>query len=1149
MLYLRVVFLRNIIAKIYKKIRSLIIFSAIILLFLGAGVVIKNIFLNQIKKNIEASFYYDYLHLSFFPPLLVMEDVRTRTFTPFFTAEKISMSISYKSLLTRQRPFQVEIEHPVLKISESSAKEETETKRQFELSFPVLVEQGLIKDGEFYFQGKEVSFQSKGVNAAFIQRRNEFSLEADAEENVFFPGSARPRLEGKINVFIESRGQKIHVKKLKIDSKDFWVESEGSLVNPLNPELNLKTSFRASVPLVIEFLHLPFEWKGDTEGEGILARTGEGISFEADFTSNNLHLNGVDMGEIKGRIHSDRSGRTVEFNYRRGSMPREYVRVHFAGKDVEGTVKGAFLDPVIKYFYLQLPIASPAWGSFYLNTEKLEADIEFKDDYYRDKPGQYPFRGPLKLNWDLKKRVTISSPSLFSTFGEFDLEGILNVGQDLDITVQGGVTDLKQAREFTSILLSKNYAFPEIRGEGEADLHVFGDYYLPQVQAGFSFSPGGVGLFDVESVSGEAEIIEGDFFGRFNLEDPDMKGRIGLLSSQEGLKADIRLEQGLVERILRALNIDLSLEGNAQGNFEFRQKGEDIQVRGDFAGELLNFVGQDLREVSGKLEWRENVLSLSDLQFHLHQGVVKGSTTLGLLNQEFDIHIQGEGIDLSSLYSGVTGKLRFLLDGKGIFGKDFALGPFEIKDLYHSPFQKTEARGLARFSHSQGKLGLDLSGNFSPGDNDFNVSFLIPTMEDDLSVGIRGSFTNLDLLLPWTKGVRGRVNYLGEVKGPKASPQVKGAIDFSGSIFPWPGFAHAFRDYSGLMFVENNKLTFRSLRAELGGGDVQGSGELLIGDGGIEIIHAKLEGKNMLLSPLERTRALADGTLNLIKEPGRFVLGGDIYAHKLSWRREIEEQVVFYSKLYYEMEKKPGFFDDLTLNIRLRADDDAWMENSLGRIRGRFDLTVTGSVSEPVITGEMEGLGGDVNFQDRKFKLLVGRVNFINPTSTQPYLNFKGETHVKDYRVTFSLDGLLDHLNPEFTSSPPLPPEDVLALLALGDAFRRTYSYDTSTRLSTASLISFQLSEEAKKRAEGLFTIDRFRIDPFVMGSSAEMSARLTVGKKISRNFFILYSTNLTTQREEIARLEWELTDDISIVGIRDEEGRISFDVKIYKRF
>ena len=124
-----------------------------------------------------------------------------------------------------------------------------------------------------------------------------------------------------------------------------------------------------------------------------------------------------------------------------------------------------------------------------------------------------------------------------------------------------------------------------------------------------------------------------------------------------------------------------------------------------------------------------------------------------------------------------------------------------------------------------------------------------------------------------------------------------------------------------------------------------------------------------------------------------------------------------------------------------------------------------------------------------------------------------------------------------------------MALLALGESFKRTYSYDTSTQLSTASLLSFQLSEEAEKRAEKLFSIDRFRIDPFIMGSSAEMTARLTVGKKVSKNFFILYSTNLTTQREEITRIEWELTDDLSIVGIRDEKGRMSLDVKIHKRF
>ncbi|HEX2694316.1 MAG TPA: hypothetical protein VHP61_01075, partial [Acidobacteriota bacterium] len=109
--------------------------------------------------------------------------------------------------------------------------------------------------------------------------------------------------------------------------------------------------------------------------------------------------------------------------------------------------------------------------------------------------------------------------------------------------------------------------------------------------------------------------------------------------------------------------------------------------------------------------------------------------------------------------------------------------------------------------------------------------------------------------------------------------------------------------------------------------------------------------------------------------------------------------------------------------------------------------------------------------------------------------------------------------------------------------------YDTATRLSTAYLLSFQIADQARKRAEGLFSLARFRIDPFFLGSSSEMSARLTVGRQLWRNLSILYSTNLTTQREEIVRMEWEISNDFSLVGMRNEWGRISLDVKVRKRF
>jgi autotransporter translocation and assembly factor TamB len=1136
--------------KAYKKLRLLVVLFVIVLFLAGSGVVLKNIFLSQITKKVQSNFEYSHLHVSVFPPVLILEDVRARAPSPLFSAKRIAVRISYISLLTRERPFNVSIEHPILRLDATSPRTEKEN-REFGFSLPFSVEAGSIKEGEFYFRGKEVSFQSRKINARFSQKKDEFSFKAEAEQNVLSLDPTRPLVEGKVSLSVNRRGKEIIIKRIEIDGSDFSLKAEGSLLYPLNPDLRLETSLKAKASLVVDFLHLPFDWEGEAEGAGILTIGSEGIAFKGNFSSESLVLNRVFLGKVNGKIDfNEKAAKTVEFNIQKKSMPPELVRIHLADDRIAGEAQGIHLDPIMNYFSLPWPVKSPVWGSFSIENEKLQADAEFREEDFEAESDRFPFDGRIKFNWDGKNEFTFSSQDLSSSFGQIDVEGKAEVGKELDITIQGEIKDVKQARQFTSVILSQNFDFPEIRGKGRSNIHIFGDYDLPQIKADFAFTPGGYDRFDVNSVEGEVELIRDEFFGRFRIDDPFMKGRISLLSSPEGLKVDIRLDRGLVERIFPGFDVDFPLRGEASGNFDVRLKNEDIQLKSTFSSSSLNFADKNLRDISGRLEWQGDALSFSELQFHLHGGVVKGNARVDLRAEDFDIDIQGEAIDLSSLYADVKGNLGFSLKGKGVLGQDLALGNFEIKDLHYIHLQKTEARGQAKLGYSEGRLGLELNGNFLPGENEFNISLALPIPVDDeiFSVDIKGSFNNLDLLLPW-KGAKGRVNYLGEVRGGKGSPQIKGAIDFQGSVFPLERFAHALRDYSGLMFVENSKVSFRSLQAELGGGDVQGYGELEFGNGRVENIDLKIEGKNLLLSPLERTRALTDGSLNLIKDSNRFVLEGDLLAHKLFWRREVDEEFTFYSSPYYQPREEPGFFDDLTLNIRLRADDNAWMENSLGTARGRFDLTLTGNVITPVVLGDIEALDGNVYFQDRKFRILSGRLSFINPAAIEPYLSFRGETYVKDYRVTFSLDGPVDRLTPELSSSPPLPPEDVLALLALGESFKRTYSYDTSTLLTTYSLVSFQLSEEAKKRAEGLFVIDRFRIDPFIMGSSPEMAARLTVGKKISRNFFILYSANLRTQREEIARLEWELTDDLSIVGIRNEEGRISIDVKIHKRF
>jgi hypothetical protein len=1131
---------------VYRTVKKLFIFAVVIIVLVGAGTVVKNIVLNQLKREIQKSFGYTRLYLNLVPPSIVLEDARSVSLSPFFSAKKVAVSISYQSLFSREKPLNVLIESPVFRVYPSA--EEPEKPRDIRLIFPFVIDKAIIRNGELYYWGRETRIQSKGIHASLTQDGDRYALNVEIEQNDFLLGSAQQRIDGKISLILEGQGESFYIKKAKISSPRGIFKASGEVNNLADPVIKLDTSFNIPMDVIVQHVEIPFEWKGKVLGEGILSRRNGEIAFEGSLSSDTLNLSETPMGIVRGNFsYSQSSGGILDLNFERANLPSEYVGIRFQGDRVDGLVRGIYLDPIMDSLDIPWPISSPAWGNFSVNQGKFEAGIDFRDEV--DLPGLegYLLRGRVNLSV-LDEVVTLTSQSLDSNIAKVDVEGVIAIGKTVDVLIDGSVKDVKRTRQLLSFILRKNFDFPEIRGQGEGIVRIFGDFTYPQVSATVSLSPGGFDLFDVESVSGDIEIYKDNFQGIFDVDDPSMKGRINLVSNLNRVKAKIQLDEGLAEKILPNLEILIPLEGKATGEFEFEQEGDQIRVFGGFFGQKMQFVDQTAVQVKGSFDWEEDNLNFSDLQFEMFGGQVQGTALLRLLSREFQMDFMTSDVNLSTVYPALQGNLSFQLKGGGAFGQDYALGPFEIKDLFFEPFQKTEATGEVKLSFTEDHLDLRVNGSFLPGKNPFSVSLGIPLLEETIEGDINGSFTNPDILLPWT-GARMEIGYIAELNGLKTSPHIRGAIDVQGTVLPFPNFAQALRDFSALASFNKGDVTIRSFQGKFGGGDVQGSGTLFVGLKGVEEIDIRGGGKNMQLALLERTRALAEGTIRLIKDANRFELIGDFYANRVLWRRELDEKFAFSTTMLYAPRREPTFFDDLNLNIRLRADDDAWLENTLGNIRGKFDLMVTGNILSPIVMGDIEALEGEVYFQDREFRILNGKVSFINPARIEPYITFTGETYVKDYRVTFSLDGLMESLNPNFNSSPPLPPEDVLALLAMGEAFKRTYQYDRSTQLSTASLLSFQLSEQAKKSAEGIFSIDRFRIDPYTIGASSSVTARLTVGKKISRNVFMLYSTNLTAQREDIVRLEWELTNDISIVGTRDEEGRVSLDVKIHKRF
>ena len=1135
----------------WRKLRPFAAVLAGVGVLLAAGAFAKSYFLSQVRRRVESAFVFDEFRLSYLPPALVLKNVRSKPPSTVFAARAVAVRMSYLSLLKRDKPFVVFLDGPVLSLGETALRGDGKKRRPL-FPQPFSVERGLVRDGRVVFENKDLLLDLRKIRAVLSQKGSSFSCRGDWEEAVLKLTASGRELSGTGSLALFGEGDEITLRRLALSGPELSLNAKGRIVGMGDPRLDLTILARLPADVPARTLGLPFVWGGRLTARGDLVRDARGFRYRTTLASRDLTLNRVPLGRVSGSLEvaPELAGRLDLDILSRDSRPAS-ATIEFDRSRVHGAVRGFELDSIMSGFDIPWPVRSPFWGSFTASSQRITADGEFRDEIKKMAGPRFAFQGPVSLTWDGKDTLLFASSDLRSSFAAVKVKGRLNVLKDCDVEIGGDVLDVRQARRFLSRVLREEWTFPEIRGRGRARVRISGRSALPRVDAEFSLEEGGFDAFNARSVTGAAQVVDNRFQGRFSVKDPKFEGEIEVEADAAKYTARLRAERAKVEAVLAGLEIPLPLAGEAQGTFEVSQRSSDpdAAAEGDFRAARLWFLDRPLSGVSGRLDWREGTLTLTGLRFDVHRGEVRGDARLGLVDHGFDVDLTGRGIDLADIAPKLQGRLGFECKGKGTFGKERAPGTFALDDLLVNPFQKTRAGGSFEVDYDFGGniMGLNIKGNFEPGANDFEADCRIPFGPDPPAVNLKGSFGNLELLVPF-KGIRGVVHYLGEVRAEKGALRTRGVVDFQGPIFPIPYFAHAVRDYSGLVFVEDKRLIVRSLRGTLGGGAVEGSGELRLGEGGVSLIDLRAEGRDMLVSPFERARGLADGSVHLIKSPGQFLLEGTFDIRGLSWRRDLYEKIAF-STIEELAPRPPGFFDDLNLNLRFRSAGDAWMENALGRVKARFDLSITGSVRLPILLGDIEAVEGTINFQDRSFKILKGRVSFLNPLVVEPTLDIKGETYVKDYRVTVAVAGSPDRLKTEFNSSPPLPPEDVLALLALGEAFRRTYSYDRSTQQSTASLVSFQLAERAKLGTSKFLLVDRVRIDPFLMGTSAEMTARLSVGKKITKDLFILYSTNLTTQREEIVRIEWEMSNDFSLIGIRNELGRLSLDLKLRRRF
>lgn len=218
-----------------------------------------------------------------------------------------------------------------------------------------------------------------------------------------------------------------------------------------------------------------------------------------------------------------------------------------------------------------------------------------------------------------------------------------------------------------------------------------------------------------------------------------------------------------------------------------------------------------------------------------------------------------------------------------------------------------------------------------------------------------------------------------------------------------------------------------------------------------------------------------------------------------------------------------------------------------------IDVRLQGTLARPVNVGTVQIRSGDAVFRGNRYRLNRGEISMTNPFRTQPVLDLEVQTRVQRYDLRLDVSGPLDRLKIAYRSDPPLPTADILSLLALGYTRQQeemaTAGSPPMPTVGASALLSEALSSQMTSRIQRLFGVSRVKIDPNVGGPGTTGGARVTVEQQVTRDFILTYVTNTASAQYRVIQFEWAMSENVSILGVRDQNGIFGLEFKLRQRF
>jgi translocation and assembly module TamB len=407
---------------------------------------------------------------------------------------------------------------------------------------------------------------------------------------------------------------------------------------------------------------------------------------------------------------------------------------------------------------------------------------------------------------------------------------------------------------------------------------------------------------------------------------------------------------------------------------------------------------------------------------------------------------------------------------------------------------------------------------------------------------------------------RGPAQINGSIEGPMERPRITGRVHIENASARAADFPTGLSSIKGDIVFDATRLFFEDITAQAGGGTLHLSGSLNYADSPLRYeVNARTD--RVRIRYPEGMSWLVAGSLRLTGTPSAGVLAGRVTVERVTLSQGLEVAGVLVSAKEGAISgpsTSSSFLRNLQFDVEAASTPDARMEWPGAVLEAEASLRVRGTWEHPILLGHIHILSGDLNFHGNRYRVARGDVNFANPFRLDPVVNVEATTTIQQYEITLNFNGPASKLTLAYRSDPPLPGNDIITLLALGqtssEGAARSGGTSQSSTAGATAILSEAVSSQFGGRLERLFGITRLRVDPGLAGvgstgSEQNPGARVTVEQQIAHDLTITYVSNVSSTQEQIIQVEYNVNRSVSIVALRDQNGTFGIDVKIKKRF